>query len=115
MAKHTEDLDNQTLLAAGVVFAVLVFVVILGAQAWYHHLDAAERERKAAVQAPDALRRLTTEQEGNIHTWRWVDREKNIVAIPIDRAMELEARAGRRAHGGAGGAGDAGEPGGAGP
>jgi hypothetical protein len=38
---------------------------------------------------------LREEQEGRLHSYGWVDREKGLVHIPIDRAMDLTLRGDR--------------------
>lgn len=45
--------------------------------------------------APQAdLAELRAAEERALHSYRWIDREKNIVGIPIDRAMEIIAAQG---------------------
>ncbi len=40
------------------------------------------------------LKRVEADQTGRLAGYRWVDRDKRIVAIPIDRAMAIEAARG---------------------
>ena len=92
MADKYDDIDNQSVIVTGVVGAVLVFVIVLGLQAAYYHFEAKELERKVVQPQPEQLRQLTNEQLGQLLSYRWVDQKKKMVAIPIDRAMELEIR-----------------------
>ncbi|HEX7361353.1 MAG TPA: hypothetical protein VF283_12755, partial [Bryobacteraceae bacterium] len=40
------------------------------------------------------LEKFQKREEGDLNSYRWVDREKGIVSIPIARAMEIIARHG---------------------
>ena len=42
----------------------------------------------------DWLHRAETEQQSRLEGWRWVDRDKGLVAIPIDEAMRRIAAKG---------------------
>lgn len=58
-------------------------------QALYNNFELSEQERKVvAIEAIDA-NNLLAEQEAKLNRAGWIDREKGVVAIPIDRAMEL--------------------------
>jgi hypothetical protein len=80
----------------GVVFAILLFVVVVFLQAYFYRQSAQEHERKVVAVAPEELSQLRTQQEEVLHDYRWVDENKGVVAIPIERAMTLVARDGGR-------------------
>ncbi len=73
------------------VSVLLVFVIIVGVQAWFYHQEDTEFERKATGEVNVTLADLRLEQQENINRYRWVDRDSGMVTIPIDRAIELAA------------------------
>jgi hypothetical protein len=76
----------------GVVGALVLVLVIIGLQALYYRTEQAEVVRKVESAAPEEWSRVRAEQEARLHSYRWVDREQGVVAIPIERAMELLVR-----------------------
>jgi len=83
------DPDAPRLWYIGVVGVVLVFVTIVGLQAIFYSVEQKEKDRKAAQHGPGQVNRLRATQLEQLHDYRWIDRNNNIVAIPIERAMEL--------------------------
>ena len=92
MQVQKDDLNTPLITTIGIVSAVLLFVIIVVLQAWFAQAQREEFRRKVvdvrATEAADAW----AEQEGRLAGYRWVDRERGVVAIPIERAMELVAR-----------------------
>jgi len=87
-----EDLNTSLIAVAGVVGALVVFLMILALQAWYYNVEQAEMYRKAVAPAAEELSRLTTAQQAQLNSYRMIDPSREIVAIPIDRAMALVVR-----------------------
>jgi hypothetical protein len=83
------DPDVPRTLYIAVVSVILVFVVVIGLQAWFYHVEEAEVLRKQSGQSAPELLRLRAEQLDRLNNYRWADRKNNVVAIPIDRAMQL--------------------------
>ena len=46
---------------------------------------------KAAMERWDRLQKLKTEQEKEATSYGWIDKEKGIARIPVDKAMEIVA------------------------
>ena len=91
MAKY-DDINTQLVAAVGLVSVLAVVGSIVGIQALYNNFELSEQDRKVvAIEAIDA-KNLLAEQEAKLNRAGWIDREKGIVAIPIDRAMELVVR-----------------------
>jgi hypothetical protein len=86
------DPQTSSTLVAALVGAILVFVIIVALQAFFYRAEEAERTTKIYAVAPEDLAKLRATQREQLSTYRWVDRDRRIVAIPIDRAMELTAR-----------------------
>jgi hypothetical protein len=91
---YTGDEVNAGLLGiVGVFSAVVLLLIVVLLQAWYYtwseQLAAA---RVAQAEGPDSpLGRMVSEQERQIGGYRWIDRKQQVVAVPIERAMELVA------------------------
>lgn len=95
MAKY-DDINTQLVAAVGLVSVLAVVGSIVGIQALYNNFELSEQDRKVvAIEAIDA-KNLLAEQEAKLNRAGWIDREKAIVAIPIDRAMELVVRERKR-------------------
>ncbi|MDD5562396.1 MAG: hypothetical protein PHQ91_01665 [Thermoanaerobaculaceae bacterium] len=90
--------EPNTPLAAlvGIVFAIVLFVVVVFLQAYFYQQRQAENARKVVAVAPQELSQLVSQQLGELHGYRWVDAKAGVVAIPIGRAMELVVRDGGR-------------------
>ena len=90
--------EPNTPLAAlvGIVFAIVLFVVVVFLQAYFYQQRQAENARKVVAVAPQELSQLVSQQLGELHGYRWVDEKAGVVAIPIGRAMELVVRDGGR-------------------
>jgi len=86
---RTDDPSSSNTLIVGFVGAVLIFVICVLLQVVYHRTIEHERQAKIIDQQPEELRRLQVQQAEQLHGYRWVDKEGGVVAIPIDRAMEL--------------------------
>lgn len=87
---------NAALIAVvSLVSAVLTFVVVVGLQALYYRFEAREFERKVVEGVPEELRSIRSEQNDVLNGYRWIDQEAGIVAIPIERAMDLMVRESR--------------------
>ncbi|NDD81519.1 MAG: hypothetical protein EBZ53_02955, partial [Verrucomicrobia bacterium] len=47
---------------------------------------------KAAMERWDKLQKLKTEQTKDATSYGWIDKDKGIARIPVEKAMELTAR-----------------------
>lgn len=75
---------------AGLIGAVLLFVIIVFLQALFFRMDRAEVVRKVDSQQNDALARLRADQQELLNSYHMVDPKAGVVQIPIERAMEIE-------------------------
>jgi hypothetical protein len=91
-----QDINFPLLLTVGVTGALLLFVIVEAAQAWFLYERGKEQERKWT--APAVVRDLTTlpdlknEQLARLNRYSWVDKNKQTAIIPIDAAIEHVAR-----------------------
>jgi hypothetical protein len=88
MERHN-DLNSLKIAWVGFLGALVTFVVILAMQVLYHSAVVQETEQKV-VQAPTTQSdTMLAEQAVKLTRYEWIDREKQRVMIPIDRAMEV--------------------------
>lgn len=88
MARY-DDINTKLVGVVGLVSVLAVVGSIIGIQALYNNFELSEQERKVvAIEAIDA-KNLLAEQEAKLNRAGWINRQEGIVAIPIDRAMEL--------------------------
>lgn len=94
MSQSTEktfgsDMNLPVIVTIGVVGAVLIFVMVFGIQAWFFAQQREEMATKSLARQNPALVDNRMRQLTNLDGYRWVDQKAGVVAIPIDRAMEL--------------------------
>ncbi|MCA9619680.1 MAG: hypothetical protein KC731_11660 [Myxococcales bacterium] len=87
MRESGQDIDNGTIFGVGLIGALLIATAVIGVQALFESFDRADRERKAtrAVELVD----YESQQADKLTRYRWVDEKNGVVAIPIERAMDL--------------------------
>jgi len=86
---------NTTLTAlVGVVFAIVLFALVVFLQAFFYRAEEGENARKVVAVAPEELSQLRAQQLETLHSYRFIDPKAGVVAIPIDRAMDLVVRDG---------------------
>lgn len=90
-AVDTSDPDAGTTATVGIVGAILVVIVVVFVQGLYESASRAEFQRKVVGEVPQELRSLRAAQLSRLHESGWVDRQRGIVAIPVEKAMELLA------------------------
>lgn len=89
MMAERDDLNVPMIATVGVVSVVLTIATVYAVQALYFEQANSENERKVVLSPTvDADSRLA-EQEAKISRYSWIKRSDGVVAIPIDRAMQL--------------------------
>lgn len=91
MAAAKDDLNVPLIIVVGALFVILTFVTIVLLQAYFFKEQAAEYTRKAIETRSEELASVQAEQLAELQGYRWIDRNKGVVGIPIERAMELVA------------------------
>jgi hypothetical protein len=90
MARNfTEDVDAQLIITIGAISGFLTIVATIGLQAWYSSEELAELEQKSARAVNRPLVELVTKQKENISSYRWIDEQKRVAAIPVEQAMAI--------------------------
>lgn len=85
---HKDDTNSQLIITIGAVAGFLVIVLTIGLQAWFLNEEQSETELKWAEAVNHRLKDLRSTQAANLSTYRWIDKDKQIAAVPIDEAMK---------------------------
>jgi hypothetical protein len=91
MNNGSSDPPASMTVIVGIIGAILLLAVILVTQVLFFNVQRIEDENKLYAARPAELADLQARELAQINTYRYVDREKGVVAIPIDRAIELYA------------------------
>ncbi len=89
MTTRRKDVDIPLVLTVAAVFFILIFVLVLLLEAYFNQAEAEEIDRKFGTAASEELTRSLAVQQSALAGYRWVDEQKQVVAIPIERAMDL--------------------------
>ncbi len=73
----------------GTVFSLLFIFIVILLHAYYGRVNAREVQRKVIDEPAVDVSRAKAEQLQKIGEYRLIDAENGVVAIPIERAMEL--------------------------
>ena len=84
-----EDVDSQLILTIGAISGLMVIVAAIGLQAWFMTEEQREFNQKSATSINYELTNMNDAQTKNIMTYRWVDADKKVAAMPIDQAMKV--------------------------
>jgi hypothetical protein len=92
-----QEVNVPLIVTIGVVSIIVVVVLIVGTEAWYDAEAQAQftesNQEYMLQQSPDlnhqTLYDLKKSQVENINSYRWVDKSKGIVTMPIDDAINL--------------------------
>ncbi|ADG69798.1 hypothetical protein Plim_3987 [Planctopirus limnophila DSM 3776] len=88
MAKY-DDLNVKDIAVAGVASVIIVFVCIVGAQALFFDYRNREDVKKIIDSRNATYDSIIVEQKTRLQEYGWIDKEKQIVAIPIEEAMQI--------------------------
>jgi len=86
-----EQANVPLLLTIGAVSGFLIIVLAIGVQAWFLREVQQEVAAKWDNTPQQPLTDIRLAQQVRINQYRWVDKEKQRIAIPIDEAMKLVA------------------------
>ena len=86
---HNGDPRAGSTLLVGLIGTILLLAVVVLAQVLFYNVQQMEDQTKLYAPRPQALLQAQAEQLAQINTYRYVNQKDGIVAIPIDRAIEL--------------------------
>lgn len=87
-----DGLDSPALVTAGLVAAIGTFAIIVGLQVVYLRFAAAQSEQNQNASTATSSASLLAEQRSKLNRYGWIDRKNDVVAIPIDLAIEITAK-----------------------
>jgi hypothetical protein len=91
-----EEPNTPLTAVVGLVFAIVVFALVVLLQAFFYRAEQQENVRKVVAVAPEELSQLRAQQQELLHSYKLLDPQKGVVAIPIDLAIGLVVRDGGR-------------------
>jgi hypothetical protein len=86
MARY-DDINTQNITVIGLCGAVGTFVLIVALQVMYYQFESREMARKVLSAPQVGPESVLNEQRTRLATYGWIDREHQLVAVPIDVAM----------------------------
>jgi hypothetical protein len=84
-----EQANVPLLMTIGAVSGVMVIVMAIGIQAWFLREMQKEVSVKWDATPVQPLTDKRAAEVANISSYRWIDKDKQRVAIPIDDAIKL--------------------------
>ncbi|MBD3867954.1 MAG: hypothetical protein IFK94_07510 [Acidobacteria bacterium] len=84
-----DDPDAPMTAIVAILLAVVTVASVLALQGYFGKVQDAELRNKVVDVQPADLRKAREEGKALLEGYRWVDKEQGVVAIPIERAMEL--------------------------
>lgn len=86
-----DDVNVGLLGLVGLFIAVVLSLIVILLQAWFYDWkgDLAAGRTTAAYASQTTLSQALVEQQSQINSYRWINREAGVRAIPIERAMDV--------------------------
>lgn len=84
-----DDLDTTMIAFVGIVGTIITFFTVFAVAALYYSFEKTENVKKV-IEVPEInAESILANQAAALTEYRWIDQDKNIVAIPIDEAMQI--------------------------
>jgi len=84
-----EDLNTPAIVVVGLIASILVFAVVVLLMVVFYQVQAEQDYEKYVSRPPSQLTNIASRQKEKLVSYGWIDEEKQVVHIPIDRAMEI--------------------------
>jgi hypothetical protein len=84
-----DDVNTPVIALVGFISALVFFAIIILLEVVFYWTESQQRYEQAVSQPPLELATLVHNQQARLAEYRWIDEKKGVVAIPIDRAMEM--------------------------
>jgi hypothetical protein len=87
------EANHSPKFSPSLVTTILVMLLVFAGLAWfltYQRESVVTSDHERREQRLKNLADLAVENQKTLASYHWVDKEKGIVGVPIDRAMELE-------------------------
>jgi len=89
MNNARDDVNTPVIAVIGVLSTIGMFAIIILLVAVFYRVQTRQEYVKDVSQPPVEVTQLAAEQQANLADYRRLDRESQVYAIPIRRAMEL--------------------------
>jgi hypothetical protein len=108
---ETSDLDARVVAVFGIALTTTI-IVLMAATYWIYDFTISHHaarypaapplaytreptpEPRVQVDAPRELRELRAAEDAALHGYAWIDKDRSLVRIPIDRAIDVLAQRG---------------------
>tara|TARA_R110002095_G_scaffold211811_2_gene200359 strand:+ start:6066 stop:6395 length:330 start_codon:yes stop_codon:yes gene_type:complete len=84
-----DDLDTTMIAFVGIVGAIITFFLVFAVAALDQSFEKSENVEKVILVPEKDAESILANQAAALTEYRWIDQDKNIVAIPIDQAMQI--------------------------
>lgn len=84
---ETGDLNLKLLLVIGIISTLVLVEIVVVTQAYFYNSQEEEIVAKQVNRPSLELSELLSDQQAALNSYRWVDREKQRVSIPIEKAI----------------------------
>jgi len=91
MARQYDDPNAAPTAYVVALLAVLLVGTVFALEGYYGRVRSEVAQDKLISLSYEELESVRAAQTAQIHRTEWIDKEAGIVAIPVDRAMELVA------------------------
>ncbi len=88
-ATEQDDPDAPITAIVAILLAVVTLASVVALQGYFGYIQDAEFRSKVEGVQPLELQQAREEGQALLERYRWVDQDNGVVAIPIERAMEL--------------------------
>ncbi len=88
-AFDTTEPRTGLIAALGGVIVLLLVLSVAGVQVYYDHVKEQQVFVKQLQPVSEDLKALRAREDADLHSYRYLDRAKGTVHLPIERAMEL--------------------------
>lgn len=83
---------NSMIVIYGMIACIAVFIMVPVLYYYFERVKQHQLHVKVEMAPTAALNNLRTSENEALHSYQYVSREKQIVRIPIERAIELETQ-----------------------
>lgn len=87
-----DNVDAYMISLIGIFGAVATYLIVIGLQVLFYRFQNADHYAKNVVPGHREAREVQLEQTQELQGYRWVDKDKEWIAIPIGRAMDSWVR-----------------------
>ncbi|HEY1204920.1 MAG: hypothetical protein ABSH46_07020 [Bryobacteraceae bacterium] len=86
---ETSEPRSGAIALIGAATVILLVLIIFGVQAYYDHARDQQIFVKQLQPVSEDLKALHAREDADLNSYRYIDRAKGTVRLPINRAMDL--------------------------